>query len=147
MFRYFVSLLIVVFFVSCGNNNNKVTTDLINIPATADSTAKVGSSPKFEFKRTTFDFGAINPGEIVSHTFKFKNVGGSDLIIAKVTSSCGCTVPKYTDKPIKPGEEGLIEAIFDSAGRTGMQHKTLTIMANTQPNRIQLAFTAEIISK
>jgi len=147
MFKYFVSLLIVVLFISCGNNSNEVTTDLINIPATADGEVEQGSLPKFEFKRTTFDFGAINPGEIVSHTFKFKNVGGSDLIIAKVASSCGCTVPKYTDKPIKPGEEGLIEAIFDSAGRSGMQHKSLTIIANTQPNKVELAFTVEIISK
>jgi len=147
MLKYFVSFVVVVLLVSCGNNNNKVTTDLVNIPATADSSAEKGSLPKFEFKHTTFDFGAINPGEIVSHTFKFKNVGGSDLIIAKVASSCGCTIPKYSDKPIKPGEDGFIEAIFDSAGRTGMQHKTLTIMANTQPNKVELSFTAEIISK
>jgi len=56
-------------------------------------------------------------------------------------------VSEYTDKPIKPGEEGLIEIVFDSSGRTGMQHKTLTVIANTQPNKMELNFTAEIISK
>ena len=147
MLKYFVSLLIVVVFASCGNDSNEVTTDLVNIPATADGEVDEGSLPKFEFKRTTFDFGAITPGEIVSHTFKFKNVGGSDLIIAKVATSWGCTVSEYTDKPIKPGEEGLIEIVFDSSGRTGMQHKTLTVIANTQPNKMELNFTAEIISK
>lgn len=54
---------------------------------------------------------------------------------------------EYTDKPVKPGEEGLIEIVFDSSGRTGMQHKAVTIIANTQPTKIELTFTAEIISK
>ena len=133
--------------ISCNNNKNEITTDLVNIPATASSNKKENDLPKFEFKHKTFDFGVINKGEIVSHTFKFKNIGNSDLIISNVATSCGCTVPKYTDKPIKPGEEGLIEAIFDSAGRSGMQHKTLTIIANTQPNIVELSFTAEILSK
>lgn len=88
MLKYFLSLLVVIIFVSCGNNNsNEISTDLVNIPASASSDAKEGDLPKFEFKRSSFDFGAISPGEVVSHTFKFKNVGGSDLIISKVASS------------------------------------------------------------
>jgi len=76
-----------------------------------------------------------------------KNTGNSDLIITKVEASCGCTVAKYSKEPVKPGEEGLIEVIFDTSGRNGMQHKTVTILANTQPNVTRLEFTAEIFHK
>ena len=50
--------------------------------------------PSFEFESDVFEFGTIAQGAKVSHTFRFKNSGESDLIIAKVEGSCGCTVLK-----------------------------------------------------
>jgi len=144
MNKFILSIFVIITLASC-NEKKEVTTDLVNIPATASSEIVNGNLPKFEFKRKTFDFGAIKAGEVLSHTFKFKNVGNADLIITNVASSCGCTVPKYSKDPLKPGSEGFIEVIFDSSGRTGMQHKTVTVIANTQPNKVELAFTAEII--
>ena len=44
-----------------------------------------------------------------------------------------------------PGKNGKIEIIFDSSNRNGIQNKTLTVLANTQPNKIELHFTAEIV--
>ncbi len=144
MNKFILSIFVIITLASC-NEKKAVTTDLVNIPATASSEIVNGNLPKFEFNRKTFDFGAIKAGEVLSHTFKFKNVGNADLIITNVASSCGCTIPKYSKDPLKPGSEGFIEVIFDSSGRTGMQHKTVTVIANTQPNKVELAFTAEII--
>jgi len=97
-----------------------------------------------EFETTSHDFGMIVKGEKVANTFKFKNTGGADLIITDATATCGCTVPKYSRKPIKPGQEGEIEVIFNSAGRDGSQHKSISILTNAQPNTIRLEIEAEI---
>jgi len=80
-----------------------------------------------------------------SYTFKFVNAGGADLIISSASSTCGCTVPSYSKKPLKPGEKGEIEVVFDSAGRTGSQHKSVSILTNAQPNTVRLEIEAEII--
>jgi Protein of unknown function (DUF1573) len=40
-------------------------------------------------------------------------------------------VPQKPEEPVMPGAEASIKAIFDSQGRTGTNHKTLTVMANT----------------
>lgn len=130
---------------SCKNEEKGITTDLVNNPATESVDNDNKGLPKIEFERTSFDFGVIEQGEIVSHTYKFKNTGSSDLIITKVAATCGCTVPKYSKEPIAPGKEGVVEVIFDSAGRNGMQHKSLTIVSNNQPNKMELTFVAEII--
>lgn len=78
----------------------------------------------------TYDFGTIKQGDVIEHIFKFKNTGKSDLIIRKMKSSCGCTAASVGSKTIKPGEEGSIKAVFNSRGKRGQQHKSITVTTN-----------------
>jgi len=136
---------IVVLIYSCQSSQNEVNSDLINNPLSANNSSDTSILPKFKWREEVYDFGVIIQGEKVSHTFVFKNVGKSNLIISSVYASCGCTVAKYDKKPIAPGEEGSIEVVFDSAGRNGIQNKTITVVANTQPNKVELHITAEVV--
>mgnify|MGYP006289872873 CR=1 FL=1 len=92
----------------------------------------------------THDFGKMKQGEVVEHTYTFENVGKGDLKIHNVKPSCGCTVPEYTEDPIKPGGTGKIKIKFDSDGKSGKQNKAVTVLANTDPRATKLKFTAEI---
>ncbi len=83
------------------------------------------------FAESSYDFGEIKQGEKVTHIFKFKNEGKADLVITDAKGSCGCTVPEYPKTPVKVGAEGEIKVIFNSAGKHGEQHKSVTITANT----------------
>jgi len=142
--------------VSLGACNNaekeksaetEITTDLINNPATASKTEEVNSNaPKFEFEETVMEFGEISQGEKVKRLFTFTNVGESDLIISDAKGSCGCTVPLWPRNPIAPGETGEIEVVFDSNGKSGKQHKTVTLVANTVPNTMVLAIKGDVIA-
>ncbi|HRW21492.1 MAG TPA: DUF1573 domain-containing protein, partial [Bacteroidales bacterium] len=64
--------------------------------------------------------------------------------ISNVKASCGCTTPKWSKEPIKPGQKGTIEVVFDSAGRSGEQAKTVKVYCNTQPNVIELRIRCQI---
>ena len=46
-----------------------------------------GEAPDIEFEEIIHDFGKIDQGEKIEHTFKFKNTGKGELIIEKVKSS------------------------------------------------------------
>lgn len=92
-----------------------------------------GPAAKFEFEQTEYDFGTVKEGEVVTHTFKFKNVGESPLVIQNASATCGCTVPDYSRKPIAVGETGEVQVKFNSQGRVGTQAKNVTITANTKP--------------
>ena len=83
------------------------------------------------FADTVHEFGTINEGEKVSYTFKYKNTGENPLILEDVRPSCGCTLPEWTKDPVAPGEEGVIKAVYNSEGRPGEFHKTITVIANT----------------
>ncbi len=129
-----------------GNNTEEgVSPNLVTNPITADGNNGKSNLPIMEFKTTSHDFGTIVQGEKVAHKFTFTNIGGSDLIISDASATCGCTVPTYPRKPIKPGKTGEIEVVFNSAGRTGSQHKSVSVLTNSQPNTIRLDIDAEII--
>ncbi len=92
------------------------------------------------------DLGKIKEGQVVEVSYRFKNAGAKNLVIANVSASCGCTVPEKPEKPFAPGEEGVIKAKFDSKGRPkGEQRKDVFVTANTNPEKLtQLSFRVEI---
>jgi hypothetical protein len=52
-------------------------------------------------------------------------------VIRSANGSCGCTVPEWPHEPVAPGSTGVINITFDSKGKNGMQHKTVTLISNT----------------
>ena len=116
----------------------------MNDAAPSTEVVSTTEAPVMEFAKTEHDFGTITQGENVSHVFKFTNTGKSDLIITDAKGSCGCTVPEYPRTPIKPGESGEMKVTFSSAGRNGMQSKTVDITTNTATGKQQLLIKASI---
>jgi hypothetical protein len=145
----YACLAIVGMSVACNQAEKpaEVTTDLINNPATGEEGADVSTEnlPAFEFEEEVIDFGQISQGEKVKQRFRFKNVGKSDLIISDAKGSCGCTVPAWPRQPIRPGQEGEIEVVFDSNGKQGRQNKTVTLVANTVPKTKVIAINGEVL--
>jgi hypothetical protein len=144
--RKIVLLLAVTLFALTACNNSKESKTSASDSARIDSLAgippAVGAAPKpvdsataprIKFEKETYDFGSITSGEKVTYNFKFKNIGQSPLIISNAEASCGCTVPEFPDKPVNPGEEGIIKVVFDSSGKSGMQNKVVTITSNAIP--------------
>ena len=131
---------------SCNSDNGKLPADVVHNPITASGEANMNELPAFEFNETLHDFGTVIEGEKVTYSFKFKNIGGKDLLISNVSASCGCTATKYTKGTVAPGGEGVITITFDSRRRVGFQNKTLTVLANTQPNKVVLRIKAKVIS-
>ncbi|RAJ95568.1 uncharacterized protein DUF1573 [Larkinella arboricola] len=97
--------------------------------------------PKMVFAdKGVYDFGEITEGDTVVRNFKFKNEGEFPLIINNINTSCGCTTPEWPKQPIEPGKEASIKVMFNSQGKLGVQNKTVTVYANTDPAYSELAF-------
>ena len=69
---------------------------------------------------------------------------GAPIAGGKVDVACGCTVAEKPEQPIAPGKEGVIRASFDSRGRPGPNHKTLTVYANTSEQIHTLIFDVDV---
>ncbi len=84
---------------------------------------------KIEFKSETVDYGEIAKGSDGVRVFDFTNTGDAPLIISKVSSSCGCTIPKKPEDPILPGKSGEIQVKYDT-NRVGPIRKAITVISN-----------------
>lgn len=96
------------------------------------------------FEKTIHDFGNLKEGASVSYTFKFKNTGNKPLLISNAKGSCGCTVPSWPREAIAPGDSGEIKVTFNSRGKHGKQHKSVTLTANTDPANTRLYIKANV---
>lgn len=141
MYRVFIILatFAVMALASCGGSGTNNT-----VPA--DSTDSIDTTlyPVIEFDTALFDFGKILQGEQVGTVFTFKNTGEADLLIRKVETSCGCTVPEYDRSPVKPGETGTIRVRFDSDGKEGAQYKTIKVFSNCKDDIFDLVLTGTV---
>ncbi len=91
--------------------------------------------------------GRIAEGAQVEKSYRFTNRGKIDLVITDVRASCGCTVAKnWPRMPIAPGASSAITVNFNSEGRPGKQHKTITVVANTNPPTTVLTLSGEVVA-
>jgi hypothetical protein len=115
-------------------------------PAPKMAKAAKVAGPQIEFSEVKYDFGSIKQGDIVDHTFKFKNTGTQPLVISNIGVSCGCTTPAWTKEPVQPGKMGTISAKFNSAGKEGMQNKVLTIDSNSVGGSTTVSLVGDVKS-
>lgn len=101
-------------------------------------------SAKIEFKSTEIDYGEIEKGSNGIRVFQFTNTGNAPLVISKVHSSCGCTIPKKPEDPILPGETGEIEVKYDT-NRIGPIRKTITVVSNADTPTVGLKIKGKIL--
>jgi hypothetical protein len=123
-------------FISCNENNNS-----------QKQNTKQNEKAVMVFEQMDHDFGTVTEGEKVIYSFKFTNTGKVDLHLTSVGTSCGCTASNYPHQAIKAGDTGQIQVTFNSANRLGMQHKKVTIRANTDPQFTVLNVYAKVIEK
>jgi hypothetical protein len=98
---------------------------------------------KIEFKSETVDYGEIEKGSDGVRVFEFTNTGDAPLIISKVSSSCGCTIPKKPEAPILPGKTGEIQVKYDT-NRVGPIRKAITVISNADTPTKVLKIKGEV---
>lgn len=124
--------------VLAASSVNAQTTDRLSAPAATPAPADNKNSSEMVFEGLEFNFGSIKQGESVTHEFTFVNNGKEDLIITNAQGSCGCTVPLYPKEPVAKGGKGTIKVTFNSAGKMGLQDKTVTITSNAKNSPVIL---------
>ena len=88
---------------------------------------------KIRFEEMEHQYGTIEKGGNGDCQFIFWNDGNEPLILQNVKASCGCTTPKYTQKPVMPGEKGVIDVHYNTNNVGGFS-KTVTVTSNAVDN-------------
>ena len=97
-----------------------------------------------KFDVTTIDYGEVEFESDGKRIFKFKNIGTAPLVFTRISSSCGCTIPKKPEKPIEPGGEGEIEVEYDTK-REGLFMKSISVVSNSKNPSTILRIKGEVL--
>lgn len=108
----------------------------------------LAQGPKIDFEKTKHNYGKVKEeGGVVTYKFKFKSNGTKPVIVTKVQSSCGCTVPEWTRSPVVPGTSGFVSARFDPTNRPGNFNKHVLVFNTATKEPIKLVISGEVIPK
>ncbi|WP_103864454.1 DUF1573 domain-containing protein [Aquimarina sp. I32.4] len=142
----FLASLFVITMTACTNDSTKKT-EKNTASVTTSQEKKNAEYAVLSFAENEYNFGTISEGDIVNHKFSFTNTGTVPLIILTAKGSCGCTVSKWSKKPIAPGEKGEMLVTFNSNDKPNQQIKQVTITANTKTGKEILKIKAMVTPK
>ncbi|MBR3284031.1 MAG: DUF1573 domain-containing protein [Alloprevotella sp.] len=98
------------------------------------------------FEKKSHNFGTFPESQEQVHEFTFTNTGDKPLVINQAFSSCGCTIPSYTEKPIQPGAKGVIVVRYNAKGTFGGRfRKPVTIRTNAKNSQERLYIEGNVI--
>ena len=114
----------------------------------ATPAASTEAMTSIEWLDSSKNYGKMEEGQVLEVAFRFKNTGDKPLVIKDVRPGCGCTAANPPKEPILPGQEGVINATFDSKGRPGPNKKDIFVVANTKDKTDHvLHFDVEVNAK
>jgi hypothetical protein len=101
---------------------------------------------ELNFEKTSHDFGTIKPSsDTIWVDFVFTNTGQEAFTISSVKTSCDCTLAEWPQKPIQPGQKGVIRGGYKLEGKDGEFDKNIIIIGNTMPATTFLTIKGDIV--
>jgi len=97
------------------------------------------------FDEYLHDYGEIELDSDGSWTFTFKNVGEKAIVINRVRSTCGCTVPDWPREPFEPGSTGEITVKYNTA-TSGTFLKSLFVYSTAANSPVKLQIKGKVIA-
>ena len=100
-----------------------------------------------QFTDTEYNFGTVVEGDTIVNKFLFTNAGQGSLAIHDVLTTCGCTVPTWEKKPLKPNTGSFIQATFDTEGKVGKQTKVIVVKSDAENETVYLKLKGIVLPK
>ncbi len=97
------------------------------------------------FDEYLHDYGEILEDSDGSWSFTFKNLGKEAILINRVRSTCGCTVPEWPREPIEPATSGTIKVIYNTA-TTGTFLKSVYVYSTAANSPVKLQIKGKVSS-
>jgi hypothetical protein len=102
--------------------------------------------PRAKVPETEFNFGSIEQGASMSHTFKIKNEGKALLQLEVQSTTCKCTVGNLTTNQVAPGEEA--EVLLEWIAKTPpgpFRHGAVLSSSDPQQSSITLTVEGQVV--
>lgn len=98
-----------------------------------------GEMPPLQFQETDYSFGTVSRDSVMAHTFRFRNVADTMVIILSAASTCPCVKVEVPENEIGAGDEGSITVIFNGNNKfPGRFQQLVRVYTDATPAPIDL---------
>lgn len=104
------------------------------------------SGKEIFFEEKVYDYGEIAVDSDGECGFLFRNISDKPIVINRVRSNCGCTIPGWPEEPIEPGESDTIKAIYNTS-LTGPFTKTVYVYSTAANSPVKLQIKGKVIDE
>jgi hypothetical protein len=98
--------------------------------AGAGAPALPAAAPRIVVEPASFDFGTVRPAGEVQKEFLIRNHGRAELVIASISTTCGCTAAMSETRTVKPGGSTALRVTLTAPGEPGKIRKSVLIKSN-----------------
>jgi hypothetical protein len=112
--------------------------------ALARSADETAARPRISVEPQSFDFGRALPGKTLEKQFSLRNFGEADLVVERITTTCGCTAALLDDahKVLKPGQSAQLRVRLETRDYSGKLVRSVLVRSN-DPERSVLEVKVE----
>lgn len=95
--------------------------------------------PNISFVQEKYDFDTLLNQEDAFVYFVYRNIGKKDLKILDIYSSCGCTIPYWNNKVLKPNEIDSFKVTYNIENK-GYFIKEIMVHSNSisSPDHLEI---------
>lgn len=115
-------------------------------PTTTPQAATPQGPAKLVVEAPSFDFGKVDQGQLIEHTFVLRNAGGQPLVVEDIKPGCGCTVVSVPNGPIAPGAVYQLRVVFNTNGKLGPQMRTIHLQVAGREEPMLLVMKGRVYS-
>ena len=133
-------------------NDNRAAVHNLTVTATIEedfsrwTAAQLSSAPAISIDQQVINAGQIKRGEKKTYNVRLTNTGRSALAIRKIETNNSQLLSVNAPNEINPGASANLTVTFDSAGQSGEQNRTITLITNDPKNaQITIRLRAEVV--
>ncbi len=87
-------------------------------------------APIIRVEPESFDFGRALPGRTLRKEFTLRNAGAAELVIAGVSTTCGCTAAIAGETHLKPGRSTPLSVSLQTRDYRGRVERRVLVRSN-----------------
>jgi hypothetical protein len=99
-------------------------------PRSSQGEDKAAAAPRIRVEPEAFEFGKTLPGKTLRKEFTLRNFGEAELVIEKVSTTCGCTAAITANTRLEPGGSTQLSVTLETRSYSGKLERQVLVRSN-----------------
>ena len=116
------------------------------LAAGALASAGETAAPRIRVEPSSFDFGKVRPQRTLRKEFRLLNLGERELVIERISRSCGCTAATADAMTLAPGASTSLRVSVETRDSSGeIEHRVLVRSNDPETPSLEIRLRATVV--